>query len=264
MTRANIAGLPGIDARLSGADQQVWWGVREQQSFSNVLLSSVTVDAGNTPTTQLRGGLVLGQIVASGKYIQYSPTAVDGSEVAKAVLEFGIGMLDAGGTAVDKAANVLQRGNLKAGNLIGIDSLARAQLGENGRFIFDDDLMGLPTFLGPFQREINYSSAGGTRVILASENGTLFTTTGGGAVTFTLPAWARGLAFMFTNTQAQNMVVQRAGADTINGFNNLVATTLTFNTASNLIGAAIMVYASQQQANKWYVRHFGSNTLTVA
>lgn len=44
--------------------------------------------------------------------------------------------------------------------------------------------------------------------VLASDNGTIFTTTGaGGAVTFTLPSLQAGLEYTFVGTAAQNMIV---------------------------------------------------------
>ncbi len=61
------------------------------------------------------------------------------------------------------------------------------------------------------------------------------------------------------------MTVQRAGADTIIGFNNASAVSAAFTTAGNLIGAMIMVYANPA-ATKWLVQDMsaGANTITYA
>ena len=76
-----------------------------------------------------------------------------------------------------------------------------------------------------------------------AESGTIFTTTGAaGAVTFTLPAVSgnAGVHYGFRNTVGQNMTVA-APAGTLVTFNNAAATSLTFSTASELIGGGIDV-----------------------
>lgn len=262
MSRINMGGLPGIDAKLSAADQQVWWGTREQQEFQQAYISSAAVDAGNTPTTQLRAGLVLGKITSSGKLKAYDATATDGSDVALGVLEYGIGMLDAGGTARDKLVSYLVKGNLKASQLIGLDQRARAQLGANGRFTFDDDLPLAAGFLGPFLREVPVTQAASPYLISASENGTLFTTTGAsGAVTFTLPTVAPGLRYAFYNTVDQNITINGMAGNGI-VFNNAAANSIAYSTSGQKIGVGILI-ESNAAGTKWFAHQWSTAACTV-
>ena len=59
----------------------------------------VTIDAGD-----LVSGAVLGQITSGGKWIQCDPAALDGSEVAKAVL-----LLNTDASAADQVATIVAR-----------------------------------------------------------------------------------------------------------------------------------------------------------
>lgn len=268
MTRVNTGGLPGIDVRLSGADQQVWWGIRDQQIFEAAYIGSTCVDAGNTPTTQLRAGLILGKVTATGKLIAYTATATDGSQVAYGVLEMGLGMLDAGGTARDKLADCLIGGRLKAGQLIGLDNLARKQLGTNGRFIFDDDVLCAPSFLDNWVCEKAVTDAASPYAIPTAENGFLYTNTGAaGAVQFVLPVCAPGLQFAFYVIADQTVTVSKNASDSGNivGLNNAAASNAAFSTGSQKIGGGMTV-ASNAAGTKWHVHNWsaGTNTITLS
>jgi len=262
MGRVNAYGYPGIDPRFSSEDRQVWWGLRDQQIFVGVDLWSGTQDTGNTAGSSggtaipsvLRAGLVLGQIQvagamgAVGQWMQYNKLGsaaggaagvTAGVDVASAVLEFGIDMRSMDGTPVGKGLPVLVGGRLKASQLIGLDGAARAQLGGNGRFIFDDDLPNAPSrSTGGWLRE----AAASTRAITAADNGTLFIF--GGAATMTLPSLASvapGFRVGFWCDTAGAAVVQHAGADVIHGTATLVGVTLT----AGAIGSGCVVESNQ-------------------
>lgn len=79
--------------------------------------------------------------------------------------------------------------------------------------------------------------------VTEADNGTLFQTSTG-AVTFTLPAVARRLWFVFHNNVDANMIVQRAGSDTAVADGNAAAVSATFSTASHKIGATLLVKAN--------------------
>lgn len=97
---------------------------------------------------------------------------------------------------------------------------------------------------------------------LAAESGTVFNTVGAtGAVTFTLPAVADGpYQFRFINAVDQNMAVA-APTDTLVTFNDATATSCTFSTAGNKIGAGLLVVCD---GAKVYAFPSGANTMTVA
>lgn len=98
--------------------------------------------------------------------------------------------------------------------------------------------------------------------VVAADSGKVFTTLGAGAsVTFTLPAVATsaGLWFTFVNAVGQTMVIT-APANKLVTFNNATATSLTFSTSSELIGAAVQVVCD---GAFWYAMLMTEETQTV-
>ena len=85
-------------------------------------------DAGNTPTTTLRKGLVLGKITASGKYAQYDDAASDGTQVAVSLLADEVNLLDEEGTAQDAHSVGVIHGAVQESKLIGLDANGKADL----------------------------------------------------------------------------------------------------------------------------------------
>ena len=85
-------------------------------------------DAGNTPQTTLRKGLILGKVTATGKYAQYDDLASDGTEVAACILADEVNLLDADGNAQDAHATGVIHGVVDESKLIGIDANGKADL----------------------------------------------------------------------------------------------------------------------------------------
>jgi hypothetical protein len=239
------------------------WGSEFQAVFANALIDGNTIDSGNTPTFELRPGLLLGQVLSTGKYKNYSPTATDGSEVASAILMEAIRTLDFSNNATDRFYAVLVGGPVQASKVLNLDLMARQQM---DNFIFDDSL-GFGSILGnhwwPWKRfqtkTANYS-------VVASDNFSLFDNTGaGGAVTYTLPSIANGYFFGFRVQTDQNVIVQSLEGSNVIALNNASATSVAFQTGSGRIGGMFYIY-SNPAANKWIVENAsaGSNTITVA
>lgn len=258
MTKFGGWGTPGQGTLDITTEKSLLWGSLTDNSIAlvqNAVVAGGTLDATNTPTNVLRAGLVLGQIAASGKYALYAAGNTDGTQIARAILWVEILSQDFTATNSDRVCPVLVGGPVKAGQLIGLDLLARRQLAP--RFVFDDELLfsGLasPLFV---TKTANYS-------VLAADHGTTFFANGSGSTTFTLPAIADGLAFKFVNLVGQNMVVTSNEGTNIVVKNNASASTLTYSTASNLIGAVVDVY-SNPGATKWIAEQPCTNTLTVS
>lgn len=245
MTYVNQLGYPGLRASIASVEVQPWWGLIEHQKFVQGPLDSTTVDAGSSPTTQVRAGLVLGRITSTGAYVHYSASATDGSQTACAVLCDPVAMLDASGTAESKLGpRIMVAGNLKAGNLIGLDGTARRQLAQH--FLFDDELDGRGFLgVGP-RREITKTT---DYTVTTADNGALFTSTASGALVFTLPAVAKGLVFEFLNLVNQNMTIT-ATAAVIVALNSAGSTNVAFSTSSQKIGARIRLEANAA-GDKW-------------
>ena len=242
-TLSDLYAMPGMGTALESTEREFLAGNIASWQRIAVVLDSTAVDSGNTPTTLLRRGLLLGKLSASNQYVDYDPTATDGSEIAVGILLDNVNMLNAAGSAVDKVAEMVWFGYVKAAQLLNLDALARRQLA--GRIWFDDGLV--PPNANPLlvvAKTADYT-------VVAADNNKIFTTRGAaGAVNFTLPALARGLRFTFFNEAGQNMTVTAGTADTMVVFNDLAADSIAFSTAAELIGGAITVVANDN-ASKW-------------
>lgn len=256
-------GIPGIRDAVETFHQVFTWGREENVVRVGAQVSGAARDAGNTPTTELRPGLLLGAITAQpGLYKQYDPTATDGSQVVVGILMVGIKATDNDGTNTNRFCWIMAAGPVKANALIGLDAVARSQM--RGRFLFDDDLQGRYQYYGNVLQEVAKTTS---YTVVASDAGTLFTTLGAsGAVTFTLPALSAGAGpFAFLNMVDQNMTVAAAGTDKLVALNNVSASSVSFSTANQKIGSQFFIYGNQL-GTKWIVenRSAGTATVTVA
>ena len=86
-------------------------------------------DSGNTPTTTLRKGLVLGKVTATGKYKEYDNGVADGTETAAGILDDEVDLLDSTGAAADSQATMLVHGYVDESKLAGLDANGKADLG---------------------------------------------------------------------------------------------------------------------------------------
>lgn len=255
-------GDPGFTSAYETAERNIYWGTRplEKIELESITIASSATDAGNTPTTLLRAGTILGQVASTGFYTTYSPTATDGSQVARAVLREEVNMLDPWTAAVNtRVVAAVISGPVKASALGNLDNVARRQMRAGG-FIFDDDRLtgyGFP-YIKPVAKAANYT-------VLSSDNGTFFYATTG-AVTFTLPALAVGLYFWFYNTVDATMTVASAAGDDIITDGDAAADSVAFQTGSHKIGGGVLVFANEA-GTAWITMFQGAspaNTLTVA
>ncbi len=251
--------LPGMGSVVETFEQAYSWGPYPRY-FTGAYIGSGAVDSGNTPTTTLRKGLVLGKVTATGVWVNYSATATDGSEVASGVLIESLRMEDiVTGVNVARFYGIMVSGGVQGAKLIGLDLQARAQMAS--RFYFDDNLAGNEKF--PFMR---FQAKTANYTIVASDNLTHFTNTGAvGAVTFTLPAIANGYAFWFRVVADQTVTVASAEGANMVALHNAVASSVAFSTGNQKIGGGFLIY-SNPAGTLWYVENTsaGTNTITVA
>ena len=99
-----------------------------------VTIANTARDSGNTPTTTLRKGLVLGKVTATGKYKEYNDTASDGTQTAVGILREEVKVVDSDGNAMDAAGVIVRHGIVDESDLIGIDANGKADLDQ---IIFD-------------------------------------------------------------------------------------------------------------------------------
>ncbi len=114
-------------------------------------------------------------------------------------------------------------------------------------------------------------TAGGTIQLISDEAGSLILASGTVATSFRLPpinSVDQDFRFTFLNMVGQNMAILPPlttgvtnGILTLLTFNNLVANSLTFSTAGNLIGA---VATARSVNGRWVVINSSQNTVTIA
>jgi hypothetical protein len=240
-------GKPGQGAAVFTTDREiVAVGYDNLCLFKSVVISSAARDAGSTPTTVLRPGLLLGKVTSSGEFEEWDADASDGTQNIAGINRTDITVLDQYGTAVDRVPpSVYQRGVFMASQLLiqgsalvghADEFLARRQLWNAG-CVLDDDMFG-------------YLAGGGSRVALvtgtadtltAAENGTTLFYNNAAAVAVTLPAIQPGLEYEIVRTADEELVVSSGEGDNIIMGNDLSADSVTFTTAGEQIGARVKV-----------------------
>lgn len=253
---------PGLGAASMTSERMALLGPPWWYLLKGVVLDTSASDAGNSPTTELRHGLLMGKLSSNGFYQHYQPNVVTGPQVVEGFLWMPRRTIDTDGNSVNRDAQIVIAGYVKSSQLLLLDENARRQM--QSRFVFDD--RPTPIFGGWTQvipKTANYTVvAGGLNT--PGDNNTHFTTTGNAAaITFTLPAVAKGNRFRFTNTVDQNMTI--AGpANTLVVFNNAAATSIAVQTVAQKIGASFEVTANDD-GTKWLVLPYVSgHTVTVA
>ena len=269
---SGFAHTPGMDGLRQTVESVIGWGPWDHNRafIAPVILDGASLDAGGTPTTLIRPGLLLGQNRTTLKCKEWNPTGTDGSQDLYGVMLYDASTQLFGANQDRWFGFALVGGNVKASSLIipgnasaGIDGDANehyVRAAMSGRFMFDDYPHQWPN--SPWK---NYQAKTANYTVVDQDNGTFFTTLGAsGAVTFTLPAVAsaKGQRYLFYNAVDQNMTVQSAAANGLITFNNAAASSVAFSTAGNKIGAAVEVIGIS--GSKWLVRPSGANTMTVA
>ena len=127
----------GLGSTLSANPSEIRFTDHGRESTVAIVLDSTALDSGNSPTTTLRKGLVLGKVTATGEYKQYDPSASDGTSTARVILDDEVDLLDESGSAVDTEGLGAFRGDFVASALIGLDAGAKADLTQCA---FDEDI----------------------------------------------------------------------------------------------------------------------------
>lgn len=245
---------PGMTAARETYESEFRWGNGFQGVFANALIDGSTVDTGNSPTFELRPGLLLGQNLTTGKYKNYNPTASDGTEVASAILLEAIRTQDFSAINVDRFYTVLVGGPVQTAKILNLDLHARQCM---DKFIFDDSsgFLSIPgNHWFPWKR---FQTKTANYTAVATDNFTVFDNTGAtGEVDITLPAIANGYYFGIHASAAQTFkFISNEGG-------NIVADTATRTSVSvAAIGGFIGIF-SNPAASKWWIVDFGNQTIT--
>lgn len=243
-------GTPGIGAERTVTESELLWGsdqARNAALWQSAVVSGAARDAGNTPTTVLRPGLLLGKLDSGGKLMEFNADITpDGTQNIAGVLDTELRAQDFDATNADRVFRVLvARAPLKVRKLLiegaafvgHVDEyLARRQLAA-AHFILDDDPFGYKA--GQGNRVLRVT--GTTKTVTADENGTLQIFSNAAAVTVTLPAIKSGLIYDFLREGDEEIVVVSPTADNVIVINDASADGVTFTTAGEQIGAQIRV-----------------------
>jgi hypothetical protein len=245
--------FPGITASRETYEAEFRWGSEFQGVFTNALISGSAVDTGNSPTFELRPGLLMAQQIATGLWFAYTPGATDGTEVAAGILIEGLRMLDFSNNPVNRFYALLVGGPVQAAKILNLDFNARQQM---DKFIFDDIFYMQGFHWYPWKRQQNKTA---NYTCLNTDNFTLFDNTGaGGEVDITLPPIANGYLFGLrcANTQVFKFKSNEGG--------NLIGSTLTNSNASvTAVGGMIVVYTNPA-VTQWIVEQRGTQTITFS
>lgn len=234
---------PGQIAAIETFENEFKWGNLAPMYHQGLLISGAARDAGNSPTTILRPGLLLGLINSSQKLVQWSSTATDGSQFIFGVLMTSINTQRNGSNQDRFSGPIMLAGGLKASRVLvpgqssvglsgqTLEYLIRAQLGN--RFLFDDK---------PWRHSIDgyahVAAKTADYTVTTLDNNTLFTNKGAsGAVNFTLPATAvLGLRYGFYVAADQSVTITAGTADTLIVFNDAAADSVALSTAGDKVG----------------------------
>jgi hypothetical protein len=240
---------PGIGADRTVAETEILWGADQARSaalWTSAVISGAARDAGNTPTTVLRPGLLMGKVTSSGEFKEWNPDGTDGSENLWGVLDTELRAQDFDATDQDRVFRLLvARAPLKARKLLiegtalvgdTDEYLARRMLAKAG-FVLDDDP---GNYLSGLNQRISRVT-GVTDAVTAAENGSLLIYSNAASVTVTLPTIVPGLSFDLLREGDEEFIVTSAEGDNVIVGNDLAADSITFTTAGNHIGAMVHV-----------------------
>lgn len=237
--------MPGPSAVSTTNERSALLGPITWYLLKGIVVDSSASDATNSPTTELRHGLLLGKVTSTGRYQHYQPDGTTGVQLCEGFLWEARRTIDSEGNSVNRPAQMVIAGYVKADQLLLLDQQARGQM--FGRFIFDDSLLGNSCGW----RQVIAKTADYT--VTTTDNNTIFTNKGAaGAVNFTLPTIAKGLRYRFFVEADQNVTVTAATADTLVVFNDAAADSIAFSTANEKVGGCIEVF-SNSDASKWLV-----------
>ena len=260
-------GVPGSGAAVTTNEREILWGgaSKDLSIWKGAKISGTTRDLGNTPTTVLRPGLVMGVLTSSSEYEDFDGDAVDGTQNVAGVLGNEMRATDFDAVNTDRVFRILVRGLVKASKLLIEGSafdghlheyLARRQMVAVG-FVFDDDPFG---YKAGTPRDI-YKSA--SYVVVGDDNGATFVTDA--TATFTLPTIAPGLEFTFQQISDNNLVAASAEGDNMVLIDDASADSVTFITANQKIGAKVKIRSAYVNGTlKWLVELEPGYTATAA
>ncbi len=267
-TFAGGFGVPGAGSILQTSENEFLWGGDSNKTAlrKSAVIRGETRDAGSSPTTTLRPGLILGLETATNEYSEWDADAAqDGSENVAGILGVELKATDFDANDADRVAPIFVAGPVKAkalsiqgSNLVGhVDEfLARRQMAKN--FIFDDDPMG---YLAGGITKNGGIVTGTADTLTDSQTGSVLYYSSASAVIVTLPTVQPGLEYMIVRTGAAEILIQ-GSANIITGeladasvASVVIEDDVVFTTANEHLGAYAHVLGVYYGTSaKWFIR----------
>ncbi len=259
MTFLGGPSAPGFGSLEQTTEKEILWvddRAKGQALFGSAIISGAARDAGNSPTTVLRPGLLLGQLTSGSELEEWDADASDGSEKIYGILAEELRMQDFNANNADRAWRVLLRGPVRVNELLiqgtafttHVDEFLARRMMWSAGFVFDDDPMGWKAGNERFaNKTADYT-------VVEADNGTIFVSSGADTE-YTLPTIHPGLKYQFVMAADQELKVSSAAGDDIIIGNDLSADSVTYTTASEQIGARLTfecIYFATTL--KWLVR----------
>ena len=259
-TYSGGSGIPGSGTIQETKEYEILWGADLGKGVvlrKGVVYSGTMRDAGNTPTTDIRGGLLVGINSTLNEYEEWDADATDGTQDLAGVVPSGLWANDQFANDADRCHHVIVRAPLKASQLLiqgtaltshADEFLARRSLHRMG-CILDDDPQALKT--GLVDRYLQVTGAALTPT--TAQNGMVFILELDGTVAVTLPTCQPGLEYTFwrhndtnlSDTEGAWSVTTASGADVLMGEAADAASgnldTITYTTADEHQGSWVKV-----------------------
>src|SRR4051812_30557463 len=105
-------GAPGFGAAVYTTEREILWGRDDQHLpllMKNSMIDGALRDAGNSPTTIIRRGLILGQVTSTLAQKEWVATNTDGTQNISSVLNVELRAQDFNANNVDRTYGTLLR-----------------------------------------------------------------------------------------------------------------------------------------------------------
>lgn len=260
-------------AKMTTEREIVPQGFDQVALFKSGVVSGAARDAGNTPTTILRPGLLLGKLDSGSEFEEWDADASDGTQNIGAILWKELRATDFDANNTDRvftlltgncpliASQLLIQGAAFVGHVD--EFLARRQLHSAG-FKLDDDPFG---YLAGAGSRV-FHETGTTDTLTASQNGATLFYNNAASVTVTLPAAQPGLEYEICRVGDEELIIVSPTADNVIVGNDLSADGVTITTAGEHLGARWRLRSVYVATTiKWLIEGplcpFGTGTATL-
>ena len=239
-------GVTTLDYSLQWAGQfgrpEAYW------PWGDKRISGAARDAGNTPTTVLRGGLLMGVITATSMWKEWSPTATDGSQWIRGVLMKAVDTQRNGANQNRLVGSIAQFGDFKCAQLLIPGETTYGIVGKDNEFLVRDGVIG--------QFRLDDFQANQIRTAIITADTTLDYTYHGatisnlgavGSVALTLPTPRPGFRLNLRVDAGQTIVLGSSASNEFIPSSGTPATSITLSASrfetSTLVGLSTTLYS---------------------